>query len=382
MYTCCLLIEVQDVGQTSYSDISRAIMGSGFSSWAVEPILFLNLLLSCGVMVLAGAQALIGLQSTMLQELDYGQNALFGWDQTQWTFVSGLLVGMLALLPDLSSSWAVSMVGTGATVFTVLFCAVALVLEILNLPDTYDDGSNTTSLYSREGQDTKDRMAGAFVAIGIMYYGSAFHFAVPDILASLNIRNIQKAQRETKKATIVAHCVILPSYIAIGSLGFFAFGTSVSDLIIDDVAASFGHTLMGLAYSFMFVTAATQAALCNQVAFVILDKCEAPIRRGFRSCGGGSPPTSAAFVRNSLRLSYVALATIVAVAVPFFSYLTAICGALGDTPLCFLYPILFWNKKNEGVEKHKGRIKFHWILAAVFLLMGIGAFVGSMHSLS
>ena len=70
-------------------------------------------------------------------------------------------------------------------------------------------------------------------------------------------------------------------------------------------------------------------------------------------------------------------ATLVALFMPYFGDLTAITSAVGLTPLSFLLPMMFWNKKNETTAP-RWRVRLHYAFMVVFILLSLMALIGAI----
>merc|ERR1712176_856684 len=105
-------------------------------------------------------------------------------------------------------------------------------------------------------------------------------------------------------------------------------------------------------------------------------------------------------------------ATIITIAIPFFSDLASICGAIGVAPLTFVLPLMLWNtkhgggggihhkngtKNNDNTIKNDGgggggedysattttnkyRIALHRIIMILFVIISIFALIGSIQN--
>ena len=62
-YTAILLIDLQEKGQGTYSEVADNIMGVGFSRFTVRPAQFLNFFPLTAIMILVGGQALATVDS-------------------------------------------------------------------------------------------------------------------------------------------------------------------------------------------------------------------------------------------------------------------------------------------------------------------------------
>ena len=81
------------------------------------------------------------------------------------------------------------------------------------------------------------------------------------------------------------------------------------------------------------------------------------------------------------RLIWTVGATMMALFIPYFSDLTAITSAVGFTPLSFILPMMFWNKKNEK-NAPRWRVRLHYGFMVVFIMIALIALIGAIGDLS
>merc|ERR1712032_1431560 len=95
-----IVVEVQEVGQCTFSDIADDLYGKGWSNLRVKPFVYLNFFPTVAIMILIGGNGLytrvqIGRQDELLS-----RNA--------WGVIMGAVVFLISLIPDLSKAWPVS----------------------------------------------------------------------------------------------------------------------------------------------------------------------------------------------------------------------------------------------------------------------------------
>lgn len=123
-----------------------------------------------------------------------------------------------------------------------------------------------------------------------------------------------------------------------------------------------------------------QAAAYNQASFALL-------RESFglanRSNEDHLPAANAGAwaIEMATRLTWTLSATILALFIPYFSDLTAITSAIGFTPLSFVLPMMFWNKKNEK-NAPRWRVRMHYAFMVVFILLALMALIGAIGDLT
>jgi hypothetical protein len=75
-----------------------------------------------------------------------------------------------------------------------------------------------------------------------------------------------------------------------------------------------------------------------------------------------------------IRIAYVAIANVIAIKFPFFSDLSSITWAVGVTPLTFILPLIFWNRRH-GKEASTWRLRFHYLLMETFITIYLCALI-------
>jgi hypothetical protein len=73
-------------------------------------------------------------------------------------------------------------------------------------------------------------------------------------------------------------------------------------------------------------------------------------------------------------------ATFTAVALPFFKQLSALSGAIGFTPLTFVYPFLFWNRKHAK-DASPWVLGGNLLVAILYMLLGVCGTIGALYSI-
>jgi amino acid permease len=156
-------------------------------------------------------------------------------------------------------------------------------------------------------------------------------------------------------------------------LGYAAFGSDVSSNLLLDITDVLPHKAMYVVWAFVIVKTATEATVYNQAAFTMM-------RDALRLTAKGDHADHRPKSRTwdvILRVVWVMAALLVAVFVPYFSDLTSITAAVSSTPLSFVYPVLFWNKKH-GEKASKWRRWFHYAFVGLWSSLGVTALIGAI----
>lgn len=356
-YTSILLIFMQEPDHGTYSEVANGVMGrKNFANWYVRPFQYLNFFPTAAVMILVGGNAM----STM----DTMTNGTSSLSVRSWSVVMGAIVMTLSLLPDLAHVWQVSLFGSISVFLITFYCIAGSSMAI-------SDNVITPS-YDQPLEDTTRYAFTAMAAFGDILFGYGFHTVLPDISASLH-ETSNEAHSDTKKAVTAAFSYSYPAYLIVALLGYGAFGADVSSNVLEDITHVLSHGAMFVVWAFVVVKTATEATVYNQAAFTLFrdsvgltDKSDHINHHPQNRC-----------LDYVLRFIWVGAATVVAIFVPYFSDLTSITGAISITPLSFILPVIFWNKKH-GETAPRWRIIFHYIFMGVFGLMGLTALIGAI----
>lgn len=161
-YSGQLLFECQDTTlHKTYSSLSDAVMGDGWSMRWIRPfqgIVFLTALVST---VIACGQLMI----LMDTEVDGGNQNI---NDSSWYAIAGLSLLIVSLAPNVDKSWTVSFAGTVATVVAIVMYLVGCGVSI---------GQVEGVIYGRPAVDTRTEFTmGIFESFGIIVfaYGGKF----------------------------------------------------------------------------------------------------------------------------------------------------------------------------------------------------------------
>lgn len=364
-YTTRILVNIQEIGQTSYSDIADGLFGPGWAKYRVRPFLFVTFFPTVAVMILIGGDALYTLIH-LGRDLEVLPAKICG-------VIMGAVVFVISLLPDLSEAWPVSVVGSVAAFLIVSYALAGSSLWIERCDRSEND-------YHDGGTIGIDPVFNIMSAAGSFLFGYGFHSIVPDITSSLHIHEKQERVRQMMTAVKLSFSFVGSSYIVIACLGYAAFGMSVSSNVMDSIGNVMGDGPMYVIWAFIAVKTATEAAAYNQASFALL-------RESFglanRSNEDHLPAANAGAwaIEMATRLTWTLSATILALFIPYFSDLTAITSAIGFTPLSFVLPMMFWNKKNEK-NAPRWRVRMHYAFMVVFILLALMALIGAIGDLT
>ncbi|XP_019441914.1 PREDICTED: GABA transporter 1-like [Lupinus angustifolius] len=235
----------------------------------------------------------------------------------------GIFELLLSQLPDIHSlRW----VNALCTFSTIGFAGTTIGVTIYNGKKI----DRTSVNYSVHGSSASKAFT-AFNALGTI----AFSFGdamLPEIQNTVR----EPAKKNMYKSISAAYSVIVLSYWQLAFTGYWAFGSKVEPYILASLSIPQWTVVMANLF------AAIQISGCFQIY------CR-PTYAYFEERMKTNKSTSHFSLRNRLaRLSYTSiymvLVTLIAAAVPFFGDFVSICGAIGFTPLDFVFPALAYLK--------------------------------------
>ncbi|XP_057427006.1 GABA transporter 1-like isoform X1 [Lotus japonicus] len=247
-----------------------------------------------------------------------------------------LFFGMFELfLSQLPNIHSLRWVNALCTFSTIGFAGTAIGVTIYNGKKI----DRTSVSYSLQGSSASKSFK-AFNALGII----AFSFGdamLPEIQNTVR----EPAKKNMYKSIAAAYTVIVLTYWQLAFSGYWAFGSEVQPYILASLSVPEWTVVMANLF------AAIQICGCFQIY------CR-PTYTYFEERMRTSKSTSHFPLRNHLaRLSftsiYMILVTLIAAAMPFFGDFVSICGAIGFTPLDFVFPALAYLKAGNMAKNSK-----------------------------
>ncbi|KOM35086.1 hypothetical protein LR48_Vigan02g123600 [Vigna angularis] len=246
----------------------------------------------------------------------------------------GIFELLLSQLPDIHSlRW----VNALCTFSTIGFAGTTIGVTIYNGKKI----DRTSVSYSLHGSSAS-KFFKAFNALGTI----AFSFGdamLPEIQNTVR----EPAERNMYKSISAAYTVIVLTYWQLAFSGYWAFGSEVQPYILASLSIPKWTVVMANLF------AAIQICGCFQIycrpTYAYFEE-----GTGFKS----NKRTSYFPFRNRLtRLIftsiYMVLVTLIAAAMPFFGDFVSICGAIGFTPLDFVFPALAYLKAGKTPNNSK-----------------------------
>ncbi|XP_026664052.1 GABA transporter 1-like [Phoenix dactylifera] len=272
----------------------------------------------------------------------------------------GVFELLLSQLPDIHSlRW----VNALCTFSTIGFAGTTIGVTIYNGEKIDRKSIN----YTLQGS-TSSKIFKAFNALGAI----AFSFGdamLPEIQNTVK----EPAKRNMYKGVSAAYGIIVLTYWQLAFTGYWAFGSQVQPYILSSL------TIPGWTIVMANIFAVIQISGCFQIY------CR-PTYAYFEEQVLSKNTTYGMRIQNALwRLAltsiYMALITLTAAAMPFFGDFVSICGAIGFTPLDFVFPALAFLK--SGRMPKNSRLKllvqiFNLAIAIWFSFVAILGCIGAV----
>ncbi|KAJ4955604.1 hypothetical protein NE237_012387 [Protea cynaroides] len=238
----------------------------------------------------------------------------------------GIFELFLAHLPDIHSLRWVNAV---STLSTIGFAATTIAVTI------YDGKKidRSSISYGLQGSSS-DKIYNAFNALGTI----AFSFGdamLPEIQDTVK----EPAKKNMYKGVSAAYIVIVLTYWQIAFTGYWAFGSEVQPYILNSLTVPEWAIVMANIFAVIQISGCYQIYCRPTFAFIEEKKSNnktyeiLQVRRLLEYI--------------ALRCSYMVIITTIAAAMPFFGDFVALCGAIGFTPLDFVFPAIAFLKAGK-----------------------------------
>ncbi|XP_023522076.1 probable GABA transporter 2 isoform X2 [Cucurbita pepo subsp. pepo] len=265
-----------------------------------------------------------------------------------------LLAGQCIELPTFHSLRHVNL----ASLLLSLGYAFLVVTACIIAATRKEAGSRDYSLES----SPKSRMFSAFTSISILaaIFGNGI---LPEIQATL----AAPASGKMVKGLSMCYTVIFLTFYAIAVSGYWVFGNRATPNILQSLMPDTGPSLaptwiLGLAVIFVLLQLLAIALVYSQVAYEIMEKQSADVKKGLFSKRNLIP-------RIILRTMYMIMCGVSAAMLPFFGDISAVVGAIGFIPLDFVLPMLLYNITHKPP---KSSITYCTNLAIIIVFTGVG----------
>ncbi|KAG5246293.1 GABA transporter [Salix suchowensis] len=261
----------------------------------------------------------------------------------------------LSQLPDIHSlRW----VNALCTFSTIGFAGTAIGVTLYN----GENMDRKSVSYSVQGSSSFKRFK-AFNALGVI----AFSFGdamLPEIQSTVK----EPAKKNMYKGVSAAYTVIILTYWQLAFCGYWAFGSEVQPYIL--ASLTFPEWTIVMANIFAVI----QISGCYQIycrpTYAYFEK------NMLRSNTASHFPLKNHLIRLVCTTIYIVLITLIAAAMPFFGDFVSICGAIGFTPLDFVFPAIAYLKSGRMPKNMELRISVQILNLAIATWFSVVAVLG------
>lgn len=205
----------------------------------------------------------------------------------------------------------------------------------------------------------------AFNALGVI----AFSFGdamLPEIQSTMR----EPAKKNMYKGVTTAYGIIVMTYWQLAFCGYWAFGNAVQPYIVASLTTPKWTTVMANLFAVIQISGCFQ--IYCRPTYAYFEE---------RMLSNKTTTTSSLLLGNHLiRLLftsiYMALITLIAAAMPFFGDFVAICGAIGFTPLDFVFPVLAYMKAGKILRSPTNRYLLMFLNLAIASWFSVVAVLG------
>ncbi|MBA0874979.1 hypothetical protein Goshw_024817 [Gossypium schwendimanii] len=213
--------------------------------------------------------------------------------------------------------------------------------------------------YSLQGSSSAKRFA-AFNALGAIAFsfGDAMLPEIQNTVREPSVKNMYKG-------VSAAYSVIVLTYWQLAFTGYWAFGSQVQPYIVASLTVPKWTIIMANIF------AVIQISGCYQIycrpTYAYFEERLASNRTSMLKNG---------LIRPIFTSIYIVVITLVASAMPFFVDFVSICGAIGFTPLDFIFPVLAFLKAGKMPKNRAVGISMRILNVGIAAWFSIVAVVG------
>lgn len=330
----------------------RHLAGSIYGNWGYWSIAFFQQVASLGNNIAIQIAAGSSLKAVYKYYHEEGSLTL-----QHFVIFFGIFELVLSQLPNIHSLRWLNAV---CTFSTIGFAGTTIGVTIYN-GKKIDRGTVNYSLHG----SFSAKMFKAFNGLGII----AFSFGdamLPEIQSTVR----EPVKKTMYKGIAAAYTIILLSYWQLAFLGYWAFGSGVQPFIVASLKTPEWPSVMANLF------AVIQISGCFQIY------CR-PTYAYFEEKMASDEQTGRFLLRNHLlRLVftslYMGLITLVAAAMPFFGDFVSICGAIGFTPLDFVFPVLAHLKAGRMPKHSSPIVILNVVIATWFSAVAVMGCIGAV----
>jgi amino acid permease len=291
--------------------------------------------------------------------------------------IMGLFILILSFAPNLSKAWFISAIGL---VGSILIACYGVFGSSYVISKSNDDSSDVS--YDRpaatnpNGNESLEYAMTVVSEFGSIIFSFGYPIVIPNIQASLHDHSTVDCNRDMKKANTAAYSLSYPSLMLTAILGYVAFGSTVNSNFLLSLNNYLKPAAMYVIWIMLILKAGAEASIFNQSAFALIRDM---VGLTIETDHVDHMPKNK-YIDAVIRIVWVSIATIIAIFVPIFQDLAAIAGAIAVAPLCFILPIIMWNKKHEGQVSTR-KLMIHRIIIGILVVIAIIGLIGTIYNL-
>ncbi|DBA70321.1 TPA: hypothetical protein ACH3X2_011743 [Trebouxia sp. C0005] len=284
---------------------------------------------------------------------------------------------LLSQIPDFDRLWFLSIV---AAVMSFSYSSIGLGLAI---GKTTESG-HSTGFAAGATATTADKTWNVLNGLGSMAFAYSFSFVLVEIQDTIKKPKTGSEAGQMKKATTLAIFITTGFYMAVGTIGYGAFGDDAPTNLLTGFGFFNPYWLIDIANVFIMVHLVGAYQVFTQPWYAFVETTV------YRYCPKNFFTHKEFVIRipgiGALRLTlfrliwrtlYVCFTTVIAMLVPFFNDVVGLLGALGFWPLTVFLPIQM-HLKQAGVPRFGLKWCVLQCVSFICLLVSLGAAVGSI----
>ncbi|KAI3514600.1 hypothetical protein L1887_13151 [Cichorium endivia] len=330
---------------TTYRHLARSIYGN----WGYWSITFFQQVASLGNNIAIQIAAGSSLKAVYKYYHEEGSLTL-----QHFIIFFGIFELVLSQLPNIHSLRWLNAV---CTFSTIGFAATTIGVTIYNGKKM----DRRSVSYSLPGSSS-EKMFKAFNGLGVI----AFSFGdamLPEIQSSVR----EPVKKTMYKGIAGAYTIIVLSYWQLAFLGYWAFGSEVEPFIVASLKTPEWTTVMANLFAVIQICGCFQI-YCRPTYGFFEEKLASSEETGVKNH----------VVRLVCTSVYMGLITLVAAAMPFFGDFVAICGAIGFTPLDFVFPVLAHLKAKRLPKNSIPVVMLNIVIAMWFSAVAVMGCIGAV----
>ncbi|GER56053.1 transmembrane amino acid transporter family protein [Striga asiatica] len=263
---------------------------------------------------------------------------------TLYIFIFSSVHYFLSHLPNLSS---IALVSLAAATMSLTYSTVAWVASLAK-------GTQPDVSYGLRGSSPPANVMNFFNAMGDIAFAYAGHNVVLEIQSQIPSTYESPSKKPMWKGVMLAYLVVAICYLPVAFVGYYVFGNSVDDNILQTLEKP--AWLIAAANLFVFVHVIGSYQV---YAMPVFDMLETFLVKQMKFNPSGK-------LRFTTRTLFVAFTMFVGMTFPFFGGLLGFFGGFALAPTTYYLPCIIW----LIVRKPK-RFSFSWWINWIFIVLGV-----------